>query len=148
MRGTQRATADSRVGTVSLTVCKPSSCMYRRLRDHSSLCSSIMAPTSRTMDASLGKMPTTFVHRLIWMLEFDRPQAIPIHGWAWEFMLQSQWATLPAQLRAAKPQFIYVDAYYTALIGRKAPDVASIIKSDYLSVIQANEPGQWYRRRT
>ena len=27
MRGTQRATADSRVGTVSLTVCRPSSCM-------------------------------------------------------------------------------------------------------------------------
>ena len=27
MRGTQRATADSRVGTVSLSVCRPSSCM-------------------------------------------------------------------------------------------------------------------------
>ena len=27
MRGTQRATAESRVGTVSLSVCRPSSCM-------------------------------------------------------------------------------------------------------------------------
>ena len=27
MRGTQRATADSRVGTVSLSICRPSSCM-------------------------------------------------------------------------------------------------------------------------
>jgi tRNA dimethylallyltransferase len=59
MRATQRATADSRVGTVSLSVCRPSSCMYRRFRLHSSFCSSIMAPTSRVIDASFGKMPTT-----------------------------------------------------------------------------------------
>ena len=35
---------------------------YRRLSDHSSFCSSIMAPTSRVIEASLGKMPTTFRH--------------------------------------------------------------------------------------
>lgn len=81
-----------------------------------------------------------------WMLEFDRPQAIPIHGWAWEFMLQRQWAALPAQLRAARPKYIYVDAYYAALIESKAPAVASIIKDDYQPVLQTTEPGRWYRR--
>jgi hypothetical protein len=39
--------------------------MYRLFRLHSSFCSSIIAPTSLTMKASLGKMPTTFVRRLI-----------------------------------------------------------------------------------
>jgi hypothetical protein len=33
--------------------------MYRRFKDHSSFCSSIMAPTSRVMAASLGKMSVT-----------------------------------------------------------------------------------------
>ena len=80
------------------------------------------------------------------MLEFDRPQAIPIHGWAWEFMLQRQWAALPAQLLAARPKYIYVDAYYAALIESKAPAVASIIKDDYQPVLQSTEPGRWYRQ--
>jgi hypothetical protein len=36
--------------------------MYRRSSDHSSFRSSIMAPTSRVIEAPLGKMPTTFRH--------------------------------------------------------------------------------------
>jgi len=59
MRGTPRATADKRVGDTSLRVRRPSSSMYRRSRLRSSFCSSIMAPTSRVMDLSLGEMPTT-----------------------------------------------------------------------------------------
>jgi hypothetical protein len=35
------------------------------LSDHSLFCSSIIAPTSRVIEASLEKMPTTFVRRLI-----------------------------------------------------------------------------------
>lgn len=64
-RGSQRGTADSRGCAVSLRDCRPSSCMYRRCRVHSSFCSSKMAPTRRVTARSLGKMPTTSVRRLI-----------------------------------------------------------------------------------
>ena len=81
-----------------------------------------------------------------WMLEFDRPQAIPIHGWAWEFMLQSQWAALPAQLRAAAPQFIYIDDSYASLIEERAPEVESFVTRDYQPVARTSDPGSWYLR--
>ena len=47
--------------------------MYRALwTAHSSFCSSRMAPISRVMAASLGKMPTTLVRRLISPLRRSR----------------------------------------------------------------------------
>lgn len=46
-----------------------SSVMYlARCTAHSSFCSAGIAPTSRVMAASLGKMPTTLVQRLISLL--------------------------------------------------------------------------------
>lgn len=39
--------------------------LYGRLSDHSSFCSSILAPTRQVMAASSGEMPRTFVPRLI-----------------------------------------------------------------------------------
>lgn len=81
-----------------------------------------------------------------WMLEFDRPQAIPVHGWAWEFMLASQWAALPAQLRAAAPQFIFVDDSYASLIRVRAPEVEALLKRDYQLVARTTDPGSWYER--
>ena len=39
--------------------------MYLLATAHSSFCSSRIAPTSRVMASSLGKMPTTLVRRLI-----------------------------------------------------------------------------------
>jgi hypothetical protein len=58
----------------SLRAAMVSSVMYRaRCTAHSSFCSSRMEPTSLTMAASLGKMPTTSVRRLISPLRRSRP---------------------------------------------------------------------------
>jgi hypothetical protein len=65
VRGTQRATADSRIGKVSQSFCSPSACTQRRFRLHPSFCSSIIAPARWVIDASFGKMPATLVLRLI-----------------------------------------------------------------------------------
>ncbi len=81
-----------------------------------------------------------------WMLQFDRPQAIPFHGWMWELMLPTQWAMLPAELEAAAPQYIYVDAPYAELIGRTAPAVSALIEREYRPVLATTELGIWYLR--
>ena len=52
------------MGTPSLSGAMDSSVMYLLETAHSSFCSRRMAPTSRVMAASLGKIPTTLVRRL------------------------------------------------------------------------------------
>lgn len=59
----QVATADSLTVGLSVTRAMVSSDMYRRATAHSSLVSSISAPTSRMMASSLGKMPMTSERR-------------------------------------------------------------------------------------
>ena len=59
-------------GSGSLIWAKVSKVMYRRQTTHSSDCSARMAPTRRVTAASLGKMPTTLVLRLISLLTRSR----------------------------------------------------------------------------
>jgi hypothetical protein len=62
----QAATAGSPNIGSSLKGAMVSSVMYlARCTTHSSFCSNRIAPTRRVMAASLGKMPTTSVRRLI-----------------------------------------------------------------------------------
>src|SRR3954454_8113789 len=60
----QAATAGSLTGSVWARRARVSRLMYRRATAHSSLVSSIRAPTRRIMAASFGKMPTTSDRRL------------------------------------------------------------------------------------
>ena len=55
----QDATAGSLTSGLSFTRARVSRLMYRRATVHSSFVSSMIAPTSRMMASSLGKMPTT-----------------------------------------------------------------------------------------
>ena len=58
----------------SLRAAMVSRVMYRaRWTAHSSFCSNKIAPTSRTIASSLGKIPTTSVRRLISPLSRSRP---------------------------------------------------------------------------
>ena len=82
-----------------------------------------------------------------WLLAAHRAQALPIHGWAWEVMLDAQWADLPIQLQTRRPSFIYVDSAYRPDIEKHAPAAAAFIRSDYVPVIRTAEDGTWYRLR-
>src|SRR5215207_4309180 len=64
-RFAQAATADSLSTGSSLKWASDSRLMHRRETAHSSFCSSISAPTSRTTARSFGKMPITSALRLI-----------------------------------------------------------------------------------
>lgn len=81
-----------------------------------------------------------------WMLAFDLPQALPIHGWAWEIMLERQWAELPAQLSAAQPALLYIDDDYAKLIARRSPATFEFVMRAYTPVLRTSEPGTWYER--
>lgn len=96
-------------------------------------------------DAGLPEAPIYVFGSPIWLLEAHRKQALPIHGWAWEIMLDEQWAALPGQLREHRPAFIYVDAAYRPDIAKRAPEAAALIARDYVSVARTSEDGIWYR---
>ena len=64
-RVVQAAAVGRLTGSVCTTRARASSDMVRRVTAHSSLASSISAPTSRMAAASFGKMPTTSERRLI-----------------------------------------------------------------------------------
>jgi hypothetical protein len=79
--------------------------MHRRFSDHSSHCSSIMAPTSLLMAPSFGKMPTTLVRRLISAFNLSSEFVLLSgrtgsrwHGWTLTFLASSllSWALLAA----------------------------------------------------
>jgi hypothetical protein len=74
-----------------------------------------------------------------------RSYAIPINGWSWEFMLSSQWETLPDQLAKAQPSYIFVADVYSTMINERAPDVRLLISASYVDVRKTDE-GTWYQR--
>ena len=60
-----------------MTRASVSSDMYRRATVHSSLVSSMSAPTRRTMAWSFGKIPMTSARRLIVSVRSDRSAGAP-----------------------------------------------------------------------
>ena len=98
-------------------------------------------------DPSLPSSPIYVFGSPNWLLAAQRTQALPIHGWAWEFMLEEQWAALSTQLRKRRPAFIYIDAAYRPDVASRAPDAAAFIRSAYVPVARTTEDGTWYRLR-
>jgi hypothetical protein len=83
----------------------------------------------------------------IYLLLSGRDQALPIHGWGWEFFLQSQWEALPSQLAGASPPYLYVSTFYKKVIAERSPAVKAWIEEFYVP-IKTNARGTWYRAAT
>ncbi len=82
------------------------------------------------------------------MLLNDKTYAIPPHGWAWEFFGPELWAALPAQLAAARPDFIVLDDFYRRLMVERAPGLLSWIETEYERVHRYDEVAFWQARTT
>jgi len=82
-----------------------------------------------------------------WYLAADRPQAMPIHGWSWQFFLASQWRALPDELSRTKPAYLFVDPYFARLIAERSPATWRMIQVDYLPLTNEAIDGTWYRLR-
>ena len=74
----------------------------------------------------------------------QKRQAIPVHGWAWEFYLPEQWSSLISKLDHAKPIYIFISNGYADLIKRKLPDFYEFIETYYFEYSQLDN-GMWYR---
>jgi hypothetical protein len=72
-----------------------------------------------------------------------RDQAIATHGWAWEFLLQSQWSELPTQLSRAVPSYIFVSPYYDQLLRTRSARTLAWIRSKY-AILFSDSAGTWY----
>lgn len=80
-----------------------------------------------------------------WLLQAGRAQALPIHGWAWEYMLTRQWDALPATLREARPAYLYIDAAYGPDLTHRSPATMAFIRDAYETVLKTREGGTWHR---
>jgi len=79
-------------------------------------------------------------------LAAERPAALATHGWAWEFYLDSQWARLRADLRAATPTAVYLDPFFRRVIEQKAPEVLEDLAARYRVVWQGHDGAAWLTR--
>lgn len=104
-----------------------------------------IAGTAFLREASGDRAPIYVFGNPNWLLESGRAQALPIHGWAWEFMLASQWAELPTRLRAARPPYLFIDAEYGEMIPRRSPATWAVVSGDYAPIARSSDGGTWYR---
>jgi hypothetical protein len=81
----------------------------------------------------------------LYYLHFDRTQAIPMHGWGWEFAVEEQWRALPHQLADGKPAFIYVSREVRPLIERRSPETSAFLSANY-TLIKQDAFGSFHRR--
>ncbi len=78
------------------------------------------------------------------LLVNERAYALPIHGWSWEFLLDPQWAALPAQLEAAAPPYIFVESIYDEVIAARSPQTVALLDGRYRPAARV-ALGTWYR---
>ena len=78
-----------------------------------------------------------------------RPAATRIHGWSLELLTPDLWAELVAELKAARPAAVFVDAgvqHYDRLIDAKCPDLRAWLTAEYAEA-RRSEAGVWYVRK-
>jgi hypothetical protein len=81
----------------------------------------------------------------LYYLHFDRTQAIPMHGWGWEFAVDEQWRALPHQLASGKPAFVYVSREVRPLIEQRSPETSAFLRANY-RLIRQDAFGSFHRR--
>jgi hypothetical protein len=78
-------------------------------------------------------------------------QAIPTHGIFWGAFLPAQAERLPDELRAARPDLVYVDPQQRAFFERRHPQVMARLDAwlaaDYLSRVEDAIGGVWWQFR-
>ncbi|WP_055077386.1 hypothetical protein [Pseudanabaena sp. 'Roaring Creek'] len=71
-----------------------------------------------------------------------RNQAIPINGWALEFLLPEQWVLLGKQISSILPAYIFISTEYHDLIKEQKIEVLQVLEK--YKVLHKNASGIWY----
>ena len=72
-----------------------------------------------------------------------RQPALPMIGWPWAYFLQSQWYALPAQLKEAKPAYLFVDKLNQKFLESRGGGVKEFIGQHYTALFR-DPHGHWY----
>ncbi len=72
-----------------------------------------------------------------------RLQALPVGGWPWEYFVASQWDALPAQLAAARPNYIFVEERYRKMMAVRPGDLWQQINRAYVPLF-TDTRGTWF----
>jgi hypothetical protein len=75
-----------------------------------------------------------------------RRQAIPINGWALEFLTVDQWHTLTSEVKGSTAPYFFLAEEYRELIQARAPAIVEYLEREY-DILSVSERGTWYRRR-
>lgn len=82
---------------------------------------------------------------LIWFTgHFSPHQAVALNGWSTGLYLPDMWADLAAQLRAARPAYVFVSNGNAELIRDRGPGVAAVVRDLYREHHRVGG-GVWYR---
>ena len=79
--------------------------------------------------------------RYLWMS--GRRQAIAVRGHAWEHLPESMWQTLPDELMAARPTYVFVSRYYRKVLRRRAPQLLDFVRANYRRTLETRS-GYWW----
>jgi hypothetical protein len=81
-----------------------------------------------------------FIGDPVFYLVSDRLQAVPLIGWIPEVLLREQWVELGAQIRRARPPYLFVDAYDQSYVPES---FMRSLTPDY-RVLRRSQVGTWY----
>ena len=79
--------------------------------------------------------------RYLWMS--GRRQAIAVRGHAWALLPESKWQTVPEELMAANPTYLFLSRYNRRVLKDRAPQLLSFIRTRYRRTL-ATRNGWWW----
>jgi hypothetical protein len=81
---------------------------------------------------------------LILMLA-GRTNAVPINGWAPQTWSPEMWRTVLDQLRAERPDYVYMTTFVARLSSRHFPELVDYVRDEY-DLVVADGTRAWFRR--
>jgi hypothetical protein len=75
-----------------------------------------------------------------------RGQALPVHGWAWGVLVDSQWQRLPQDIETYRPAYIFIDRPHLTKLLHRNPAILETIEKLFVLKSETEE-GRWYQLR-
>jgi hypothetical protein len=72
-----------------------------------------------------------------------REQALPVHGFIWQWVLRRQHEQSTEMFKAVLPPFVFVGSRYEELVSQRTPGIMALLASGY-RVVWQSPLGRWY----
>ena len=78
-----------------------------------------------------------------YLLLSGRRQAIAVRGHSWEHLPESMWRSLPEELMAAEPTYVFLSRYNRRVLAKRAPRLLDFLRTHYRPEVQTQD-GRWW----